>query len=129
MAYEVINVEKSIIDLEEIELKLLIESHNFTPCYKKFVVVISSYDMIKQYLGFKIIDRSKPLIIKESKKTFYIFTDYPKNYKDNDTKRLKEEFWNEYYHFMMNLPEKINGKFRIDFKPIENEEELTEWQD
>ena len=125
------NVKKSVITLEDIEISLsiIIREYDLTK-YRKFIVVIRSYDRLaEKYFGFRIIDRKKPIEIHDcfSKvdRSFYIFTDFAKKYK-NEENRI--ERFNEFYHFIMDLPVHY-GKFRIDFIPIKDEKELSEWQD
>lgn len=128
----VVNVKKSVVTLEDIELALALKIREYDLVnYNKFIVVISSYDRLaEKYFGFRIKNRKKPIEIHDptytkSDRSFYIFTDFIMKYK-NEENRI--ERYNDFYHFFMDLPV-WNGKFRIDFIPIKDEKELSEWQD
>ena len=130
---EIVNAEKSVVTLEDIEISLsiIIREYDLTK-YRKFIVVILSYDKLaEKYFGFRIIDRKKPIEIHDPftklNRSFYIFTDFAKKYK-NEENRI--ERFNDFYHFFMDLPiSNGKGKFRIDFIPVKDEKELLEWQD
>ena len=90
----------------------------------KFIVVISAYDKIKEYLGFTI--DGQPEIYENINGTFHFYDDFYDYNGDKNNKEEMEKYYSQFYHIYFNHIYSNNDKttstkcvFRIDYKPID----------
>ena len=111
------NYIKSMLDIEDIIMAVLVNKIDNGIEGKEFNIIISSHTKLKHYFSFDFKELTKPIIYKSEKETFYIYNDFYDFKDDRDNIVDIKKHFDSYNHFTLKLPNN-NGSIRIDYKSI-----------